>query len=879
MSLIGAVYKWRIDNQLYAYITNKEGTGPSIYKIDDVECVEYLELEDSVKSIVRAWDAIDYKTNFESMVLYVSTYENGKYEHLKFLDYTIYLKECNACDTVSKPLNVTDIDIDVANTNQLKYYENPSVIVTGGHCNILDGQKIRTFDIDFNLPEPIHGITLQGEISPFSLNTSDIKTIEINDTYVLNEDSPNGYTPINGKRGDLYTCYKRKSPVPKTLSALDFQEYFKFAGNILGSTIVGATASVDKNIGTPSVTLTLGGTEKERTFNFDFKNLKGEIGPQGPMPEFPFEYNETLNSYVFGINGTASGQNSISIGDRTVAKGEDSFAEGLLTSATGKYAHAEGYGSIAGNNYSHAEGYSTEATGVSSHSEGSDSVATAQGAHAEGRNTEASGNASHAEGNYTKASGTHSHAEGYYSIASANYSHAEGYSTEATGNSSHAEGSDSVATSQGAHAEGRNTIASGNASHAEGNYTTASGTHSHAEGYENESSGNYSHVGGRGNTAVNECHTVIGKYATIDTTGKKIFQVGGGTDENNRKDLFVVNNDGTFIFSNGTDTKTLSVNDFGKETVKFQNSISETDVNYVYKNGDLIFSEEEDDLYLLKSKNEENSEFEAIKLTYSDEIEELNQKIENVSSTPQFIVGTIVMWPLPVAPDGWLLCDGSEIPNENGEGEELIRTLYPDYTVGDGIIPVTPDFRGLFPRGVDSLNSVRMTGGTNEVTLTQNNIPLHSHTVSLTGITGTTTVTGKVNVSGTTISDGEHTHNMNVSMGTYKTGGELPNSYNNTNGNISNELLIQSGGSHTHSINLTSKVNSTLTGTTTFNNGTGSVTTGSYGLDNVQPFSVIPNYFSINFIIYAGINKGNGDYSNGGYSSGGYSSGNDYTEE
>ena len=73
MSLIGAVYKWRIDNQLYAYITNKEGTGPSIYKIDDVECVEYLELEDSVKSIVIACEAIDYKTNFESMVRYIST--------------------------------------------------------------------------------------------------------------------------------------------------------------------------------------------------------------------------------------------------------------------------------------------------------------------------------------------------------------------------------------------------------------------------------------------------------------------------------------------------------------------------------------------------------------------------------------------------------------------------------------------------------------------------------------------------------------------------------------------------------------------------------------------------------------------------------------
>jgi microcystin-dependent protein len=212
------------------------------------------------------------------------------------------------------------------------------------------------------------------------------------------------------------------------------------------------------------------------------------------------------------------------------------------------------------------------------------------------------------------------------------------------------------------------------------------------------------------------------------------------------------------------------------------------------------------------------------------------------------------MWPLPVAPDGWLLCNGSTIPNENGEGEELIKTLYPDYTAGDGKTYFTPDFRGLFPRGVDLLNSVRTTGGTNEVTLTQNNIPLHRHTVSLTGITGTTTVTGKVNISGTTNTGGEHTHNMYVSLGTYKTGGDLPNSYNNTNGNISDELIIQSGGSHTHSIIFTSQVDSTLTGTTTFNNGTGSIISGSYGLDKVQPFSVLPEYFSINFIIYAGIN-------------------------
>src|SRR5574338_956028 len=88
-------------------------------------------------------------------------------------------------------------------------------------------------------------------------------------------------------------------------------------------------------------------------------------------------------------------------------------------------------------------------------------------------------------------------------------------------------------------------------------------------------------------------------------------------------------------------------------------------------------------------------------------------------------VGEIRMFAGNFAPAGWAFCDGSILPiSENETLFNLVGTTYG----GDGQSTFAlPDLRGRIPIHQGAGFVLAETGGAERVTLTQNQIPAHSH--------------------------------------------------------------------------------------------------------------------------------------------------------
>ena len=103
-------------------------------------------------------------------------------------------------------------------------------------------------------------------------------------------------------------------------------------------------------------------------------------------------------------------------------------------------------------------------------------------------------------------------------------------------------------------------------------------------------------------------------------------------------------------------------------------------------------------------------------------------------------VGEIRIFAGNFAPAGWMFCEGQLLPiSENETLFQLIGTTYG----GDGQSTFAlPDLRGRLPLHQGNGFVLAETGGVEEVTLTVNQIPIHTH-----ALLGTSTVATQQNVS------------------------------------------------------------------------------------------------------------------------------------
>jgi microcystin-dependent protein len=147
--------------------------------------------------------------------------------------------------------------------------------------------------------------------------------------------------------------------------------------------------------------------------------------------------------------------------------------------------------------------------------------------------------------------------------------------------------------------------------------------------------------------------------------------------------------------------------------------------------------------------------------------------------------GFIGMWSgsLATIPTGWALCDGS-----GGR----------------------PDLRDRFIVGAGSTYSIGATGGANSVSLTEANIPSHTHSFSGSGSSS------EAGSHSHTINDPGHTHSYQSQTTPFIAG--TGGSYNlsattSSTGSATTGISINSAGAHTHSITVTGVVGSTGSGT------------------------------------------------------------------
>lgn len=165
-----AVFKWRLTNAKYVYITDEVDNGPFIY--DSINSGRtYLsgttvqDVDESLISMnVSAMSEEDYENNLSLLQTLMKRDEDGKY--LKLLDYTYYYNlENDECSEEAKKVICDTVDVVVnVEAESLAQGEEATATVYLKPPYELNGIKIKEYLVTFGIPRGEKGDT--GEQGP-----------------------------------------------------------------------------------------------------------------------------------------------------------------------------------------------------------------------------------------------------------------------------------------------------------------------------------------------------------------------------------------------------------------------------------------------------------------------------------------------------------------------------------------------------------------------------------------------------------------------------------------------------------------------------------------------------------------------------------------
>ena len=120
-------------------------------------------------------------------------------------------------------------------------------------------------------------------------------------------------------------------------------------------------------------------------------------------------------------------------------------------------------------------------------------------------------------------------------------------------------------------------------------------------------------------------------------------------------------------------------------------------------------------------------------------------------------VGSIMSYIGTTDPEGWIICDGT-LRTSTDHRYSVLATILGGTNTGNSLTP--PDLRSKFLYSSSDVTTTLTSGGSTTVTLTESNLPSHSHTITISepGHTHNNTIYQNAHSHGISISDPGHAH-------------------------------------------------------------------------------------------------------------------------